>query len=85
MNGEKNTPVQWMVVHLGILLEYQMAVWWEKLLMKNAVLTESKLEVAKGEGFGERMEWEVGVRRLYMRGIISQSLCIAQRMIFSVL
>ena len=49
---------------------------------------ENRLVVAKGEGVGRGMEWEVGVSRcklLYMKGIKSKVLVVAQRTMFNVL
>ena len=48
---------------------------------------EDRLVVAKGEGVGEEMDWEVGVSRYklsYTEGINNKS-CRAQRTIFNVL
>ena len=49
---------------------------------------ENKFVVAKGEWFGGRMEWEVGLSRcklLHIEGITTRSYCTAQRTIFNVL
>ena len=49
---------------------------------------ENRPVVAKGEGVGGGMEWEVGVSRhklLYIEWINNKVYCIAQRSIFNIL
>ena len=49
---------------------------------------ENRFVVAKEEGVGGGMEWEVGVSRcklLYIEWINNRSYCIAQGTIFSIL
>lgn len=43
MNEEINTSVPWMVVHMGICFNYQMAIWREELFIKKTVLKFRKL------------------------------------------